>query len=175
MEIGDIFAVNKADMPGAESAARTVENALAAAYMGEPGINNNPDANPAAATRPSSLTPGLAALRRRHGDITVDASAWVPPVLQVIATENARVADLAATIDKFVEWSERTSRRAERGRERAYAQIVRALTARLLSPYLRAPGADQWTKAVGAWVDKIAAGKASPFEAARALADGVEK
>ena len=175
MEIGDIFVVNKADMPGAESAARTVENALAAAYMGEPGINISPDAHPAAATRPSSLTPGLAALRRRHGDISIDASAWVPPVMQVVATENKRVDALATTIDTFVKWSEQTGRRAERARERAYAQIMRALTARLLAPYQRAPGAVQWPATVGAWVDRIAEGTVSPFEAARALVKGLEK
>lgn len=174
MEIGDVFVVNKADMPGAESAARTVENALAAAYMGEPGINIS-DPHPAATSRPPSLAPGLAALRRRHGDISADASAWVPPVIQVVATENRLVADLAATVDLFVDWSERTGRRAERGRERAYAQIMRALTARLLAPYLRAPGADQWPATVIAWIDRIAEGKASPVEAAQALLEGLEK
>ena len=39
MEIGDVFAVNKADLPGAEDAARTIERSLAAAYMGDPGMN----------------------------------------------------------------------------------------------------------------------------------------
>ena len=174
MEIGDVFAVNKADMPGAEGTARTVENALAAAYMGEPGINIA-DPHAIAASRTPGLTPGLAALRRRHGDISADASAWVPPVIQVVATENRLVADLAATIDLFVDWSERTGRRAGRGRERAYAQIMRALTARLLAPYLRAPGADQWPATVNAWVDRIAEGEASPVEAAQALMNGVEK
>ena len=174
MEIGDIFVVNKADMPGAEGAARTVENALAAAYMGEPGINIS-EARPAAVARPPSLSPGLAALRRRHGDITADASAWVPPVVQVTATENRRVDELAVMIDKFVAWSEQTGRRAERGRERAYAQIMRELTTRLLAPYLRAPGADRWPATVSAWVEKIAEGKASPVEAAQALVPEVEK
>ena len=174
MEIGDVFAVNKADTPGAEGAARTVANALAAAYMGEPGVNIS-DPRPAAASRPANISPGLIALRRRHGDISADTSAWVPPVVQVVATENRGVADLAATVDSFVAWSERTGRRAERGRERAYAQIMRALTARLLAPYARAPGAECWPATVNAWVDKIAEGKASPVEAARALADGIEK
>jgi LAO/AO transport system kinase len=173
MEIGDVFAVNKADMPGAEAAACTVENALAAAYMGEPGINiADPDC--VAVTRPAITTPGLASLRRRHGDIS-DASAWVPPVLQVVATENRMVADLAATIDLFVDWSERTGRRVERARERAYAQIVRALTTRLLAPYVRAPGAEQWPATVSAWIEAIAGGKASPLEAAQALLGDAQK
>lgn len=174
MEIADIFVVNKADLPGAQSAARTVEDALAAAYMGEPGINVSDAYRPARA-RQSSMAPGVAALLRRHGDLSVDASTWIPPVIQVVATENRQVADLAAKIDLFVEWSKITGRRAERSRERAYAQIMRELTARLLAPYLRAPGADQWPATVSSWVDKIAEGQASPVEAARALASGIGK
>lgn len=171
MEIGDVFAVNKADMPGADNAARTVEEALAAAYMGEPGVNI-PEKRPAVAAGSPSSIPGLAALRRRHGDIAADESVWVPPVIQVAAMENKGVAELARTIDLFVDWSGRTGRRAERGRERAYAQIIRELTARLLAPYVRAPGDEQAPPTLKVWVDRIADGKASPVEAARALICG---
>ncbi len=173
MEIGDVFVVNKADLPGAEGAARMVENALAAAYMGEPGVNRpaEPRAGPARTSSvPTNIAPGRAALLRRHGDISAGQSAWVPPVIQVIATDNQRIADLAGTIDSFLAWSEDTGRRTERRRERAYAQIMRALTVRLLAPYQRAPGADQWPATVRPWVEKIAQGEASPVEAAAALA-----
>jgi len=96
---------------------------------------------------------------------------WVPPVIEVVATENKRVADLAATIDLFVSWSEQTGRRATRGRERAHAQIMRALTARLLEPYLAARGTDQCAAIIREWIDRVAEGKASPIEAARILGD----
>ena len=113
MEIGDVFVVNKADMPGADNAARTIENALAVAYTGEPGVNEFGAARP---PRPPStvVTPGLAALRRRHGDPAVDASTWVPPVLAIVAADNRRVDDLAARIDAFVAWSECTGRLVQR-------------------------------------------------------------
>lgn len=169
MEIGDIFAVNKADMPGADSAAHMIENALAAAYIGKPGINIA-ELHPLAAPQSSSLTPGLAALRRRHGDISADASTWVPPVIRVTATENRQVDELARQIDLFVKWSEQSGCRAERRRERAHAQIIRALTARLLAPYVCAPGATQWPANVETWVERVAAGDVSPVEAAQALA-----
>ncbi len=174
MEIGDVFVVNKADFPGAESAARMVENALAAAYMGEPGVNAATEPRAVAAAA-SNVAPGRAALLRRHGDVTTGGSAWVPPVIRVVATENQRIADLAGTIDTFLGWSDHTGRRAERRRERAYAQIMRALTVRLLAPYQRAPGADQWPATVRPWVERIAQGEASPVEAAAALAGGPGK
>src|SRR5262245_20511791 len=76
MEIGDIFAVNKADMAGADDAVRTLEHALQAAYMGEPGINIRGDQTPAAKADTSAVSPGIAALRRRHGQFGADASCW---------------------------------------------------------------------------------------------------
>jgi LAO/AO transport system kinase len=168
MEIGDIFAVNKADMAGADSAARTVEDALAAAYMGKPGVNTL-ERRAAAVSPTSSAMPGLVALRRRHGDYGRDHSVWVPPVLKLTATQNEGVAELAHAIDLFLDWNARTGRRAARGRERAYAQIIRELTVRLLAPYVRQPGDERWPAALKGWVDRIADGKASPVEAAQAL------
>ena len=43
----------------------------------------------AASPPPHMLTPGMAALQRRHGDMTRDDSVWVPPVLTVAAAEAA--------------------------------------------------------------------------------------
>jgi LAO/AO transport system kinase len=174
MEIGDVFAVNKADMPGADNAARTIENALAAAYMGEPGINQHA-ARQAPVAPEYAVTPGIAALRRRHGDVAVDESTWVPPVLRVVATENKHVAELATTIDTFGSWCDRTGRRLQRRRERAYAQVMRALTGMLLAPYALAVGSQSLPAPVASWIDRIAAGTASPIEAARALLNGAAR
>lgn len=170
MEIGDVFVVNKADLPGAEDAALDVERALAAVYSGQPGVN--PRRAGATSPPPASraLTAGVAALQRRHGDPQREESAWVPPVLRLVASENRQVSELAATIDAFVVWSERTGRRKRRTRERAYAQVVRALSAMLLAPYSRAPGTEEIPANVEPWVERIVAGAASPLEAAQALA-----
>jgi LAO/AO transport system kinase len=172
MEIGDVFVVNKADMPGADSAARTIEQALAAVYRGEPGVNPGHVSAAATATapgRPVTMSPGLAALRRRHGDAAQDATAWVPPVLQIAASEGRNIAGLAGMIDGYIGWSRDSGRSAGRVRERAYAQLLRALSARLLAPYRRQPGAEDWPAALKPWIDRIADGEASPTEAARVL------
>ena len=87
MEIGDVFVVNKADLPGADVTARTVENALAAAYMGKPGVNRRPpDARKAAPAW--TPPPGVKALQLRHGDAARDETTWVPPVLRTVASTN---------------------------------------------------------------------------------------
>ncbi len=170
MEIGDVFVVNKSDLPGAAQAARDVENALAAAYMGTPGVNCSSAAlKPHSVAARHSTTPGMAALQRRHGVLGDDATSWVPPVLDVVATKNLKVAELGGAIDAFIQWSEATGRRQERGRQRAYSQLLRALSAQLLGPYIRAPGSDGFPASLEPWIERILQGASSPAEAAQAL------
>jgi GTPase len=169
MEIGDIFAVNKADLPGAADAARTIGRALAVVYPRPPGINERAPAAAAGIRRPA--LPGVAALARRHGDPASESATWTPPVLLVSATQPASAAALAATADNFLGWSERSGRRGRRERERAHAQLLRALSSLLLAPYRGGADAADVPAAVAAWLDRIAAGTASPLEAARALAE----
>jgi LAO/AO transport system kinase len=171
MEIGDVFVVNKADRPGADDAARNVEGALAAAYLGKPGVNTR-GSGTMSAPPTHAETPGMAALRRRHGVAGRDDSAWVPPVVQVVATENRDVTGLADAVDAFLGWSSATGRGRQRSRERAYAQVLRALSGLLLAPYTREPGSEAMPAPVEPWVERIVAGAASPLEAARALASG---
>jgi LAO/AO transport system kinase len=179
MEIGDVFAVNKADMPGSDDAAGMIERALAAVYMGGPGINRRPEKMTAApAVYPIthySPTPGLAALRRRHGNVEEDETTWVPPVLKLAATENRGVVELAQAVDAFIAWSDRTGRHQQRRRERAYAQIVRALSALLLAPYAREPGSEQIPEILVPFIERVAQGSASPLEVARAILSGVAR
>jgi LAO/AO transport system kinase len=168
MEIGDLFVVNKADLPGADVAARSLEGALAAAYRGKPGVNR-------LTRRPTSPsgapTPGVAALWRRHGNPHTDETCWVPPVLSVSASTNERVTELAAAADEFLTWSDASGRRAARSRERAYGQLLRVVSGLLLAPYLRTPGDERVPERIAGWVEKIAAGAASPLEAARDLVE----
>jgi LAO/AO transport system kinase len=171
MEIADVFAVNKADLPGAADAAQDIERALAAVYTGSPGLNRSK--GPIAGHSPPlhRETPGLAALRRRHGVLGQDEVAWVPPVLPVVATDNRNVAELAAIADEFLQWSESTGRRQQRKREQAYSQIIRALSTLLLAPYVRQPGVDAAPGPLEDWVEQVVRGSASPLQAARALAE----
>jgi GTPase len=171
MEIGDIFAVNKADMQGADDAAGMIERALAVAYTGEPGVNPRRAAKAAAPTA-FPVTAGLAALRRRHGHAGEDDTTWVPPVRKIVATENRGVAELAQAVDAFIAWSEHTGRRRAHRRERAYAQVMRALSALLLAPYARAPGSDDLPATLAPLIERIAEGSASPLEVARAVLRG---
>jgi LAO/AO transport system kinase len=146
--------------------------------MGHPGINvhDASDAAELASTvdRTSAMTPGIAALQRRHGAMGADDSFWVPPVIRLSATANQGVAELAQGIDSFVEWTERSGRRQAQTRERAYAQLLRGLSSLLLAPYLRQAGSHEFPANVASWIGRIADGQSSPLEAAHALVTSQE-
>lgn len=165
MEIADIHVINKADAPGAAAALAQVEDALAAAYIGEPGINAVTDALRGHAIQPPS--PGRRALMRRHGDPERDPSFWRPPAHLVTATKATGIDALAASVDRFLSWCTANARLESRRRARMRAQLLRELGATLLAPYLAEEGAG--VDAVAAWVELVLAGKTSPAEAARRI------
>ena len=94
--------------------------------------------------------------------MAVDDSTWVPPVLKVAATENQGVAELAQAVDGFVAWSDRTGRRHARRRERAYAQVMRALSACCSRPIGASPAWTPCRRCVAPWVDRIIDGDREP-------------
>ncbi|WP_274628175.1 methylmalonyl Co-A mutase-associated GTPase MeaB [Arvimicrobium flavum] len=165
METGDIFIVNKADLPNAADTAKHIRAAVSAAYMGKPGLNDVRPAKMVAAHGQAS--PGQRALMRRHGDMAADPSIWVPPVLSVSAARGEGIAEVAATADTYLDWLSQTGRQGERERERLYRQILRTLSTMLMARFSAPAGAET---AVAEWVERIIAGRASPLEAARSLA-----
>jgi LAO/AO transport system kinase len=162
MEVGDIFVVNKADLAGAADTARHIRASVAAAYMGEPGLNAVKQAR-----SDGFASAGMRALMRRHGDMAVDAEVWVPPVLSVSAARGEGIGAVAEATDAFLDWFSRTGRQAGRARERTSRQILRTLSALLVGRFVVPDG---FSPAVTAWAERVGAGEASPFEAARALA-----
>lgn len=166
MEIGDIFAVNKADLPGAEECARTIERSLASAYMGKGGVNEWTGKS-SAADLPRQSSPGVRALTRRHGDPSKEPATWTPPVLRVSAGQARGVDELAGAVSQFLSWQSQTGRGSERQRTRVHAQVLRHLSLLLMAPYRQN---SHGVSPVAAWVDRVLAGTASPLEAAQALA-----
>lgn len=171
MEIGDIFIVNKADLPHAADTARHVRAAIAAAYMGEPGLNRADPAMRPAHSGYRHPSVGVRALVRRHGDLACDEAVWVPPVLSVSAERGEGISEAASAANAFLDWFVETGRQAERSRDRVYRQILRTLSAMLIERFSTPAGAVGYPPTVATWVDRITAGEASPLDAARALSE----
>ena len=176
MEIADVYAVNKSDLPDAAATRHQIEAMLSVAYVGRPGVDT-----PGRKHAPPPSTFGVQALMRRHGDAWSESAIWRPPVVPVCARSRMGVEVLCAAVDQFIGWS-RDSGRLRRKRElRIRDQILRGLMRRLLQPY-RGDG-DTVPTILMPWVDAILGGKVSPIDAVEALlaagatarADGPQK
>ncbi|MHA3794441.1 methylmalonyl Co-A mutase-associated GTPase MeaB [Sphingomonas sp. YL-JM2C] len=129
MEIGDVYVVNKADRPGADRCRAEIEAVLKTSYTGRPGANSW---KPAAATGSRNvLSPGVAAIARRHGDAALDGSNWYPSVTSAIANRSEGLSELVERIEAFVRWSHDSGRAERRRHERVLEHVRMALRTRI--------------------------------------------
>ena len=159
LEIGDLYVINKSDLPGADAVAAHLEANLDLVYPGPPGRN----AARAAETAPH----GNEAQRRRHGDATDALGFWRPPVILTSARDGGGVADLVDSADDFLAWSRETGRYSDRVAERLRSQVLRTTEGRLMQLCLSA-GIERDLD-LATLVEAVALGSASPDEAAARL------
>lgn len=156
LEIGDIYAVNKSDTPGAETVAAHLKANLDLIYPGVDGVNES------AKERWHGTLPANAQVHARHGTAGEGASFWRPPVLRMSAGKNEGVTALGQAIDAFLAWQRDTGHDAVRRTERLRSHVVRLATAQLLDAVERQgvlPGL----------VDAVASGRQTPEAAAHEL------
>ncbi len=159
LEIGDLYVINKCDLPGAQAVASHLEANLDLVYPGPPGRN---------AARAAEVAPhGNEAQRRRHGDATDALGFWRPPVMLTSARDGGGVADLVKTADDFLAWSRETGRYSVRVAERLRSQVLRTTEGRLMQLCLSA--GKERDLHLAALVEAVALGSASPEEAAARL------
>jgi LAO/AO transport system kinase len=158
MEIGDLFVVNKADLPGADAVTRDLTAMLHLAYRGIDG--------PAPAAGSSTI--GDLRLRARHG-AGESGAAWMPPVHTVTATSGDGVGALKDAVERFFAWADANRRFAARRHAMQRAQLGertrRLFEARLAE--LRLEDGD----ALDRWAARVLAGDCLPAEAAQGLMD----
>lgn len=164
MEVGDIYAVNKGDLPGARATVAEINGAIGVTYAGTPGVNQATSALTAA--QPAS-SPGRLAVLRRHGDPASDGTLWRPPVQLVSARSGDGVPDLARTVDAFLGWCGGSGRLTQRRRNRIRAQMLRTLSAALIAPYRQNVG--QAANNLAASIERVLASDTSPAEAVAEL------
>ena len=156
LEIGDLYVVNKSDLPGAATVAGHLEANLDLVYPGVPGRN--------VAHGPETSLPGNQGQRRRHGDPGAALGFWRPPVLAVSARDGGGVPDVVDAADDFLAWSRETGRYGDRLAERLRFQILRTTQGRLVELCLSAAKARDVDLAP--LIEQVARGAVSPDEAA---------
>ncbi|MDN5917403.1 MAG: methylmalonyl Co-A mutase-associated GTPase MeaB [Pseudonocardia sp.] len=145
LEIGDIFAVNKADRDGARQTVRELKNML-------------------------HLREGAAAADHGAGRSAggTGAAPWAPPVLSMIAARTEGVGPLADAITEHRAWSESSGALRGRRRRRAESEIEAISLEQVRSRMECLRGGT----AVPALADRVLAGELDPYSAADELRAG---
>ena len=126
LEIGDVYAVNKADLPGAATTAGHLVANLDLVYAAQPSIDRGE------ALRSSPPLPGNPVLHQRHGSLGEKGGAWRPPVIPTSVGEADGLEKLALSIDQFIGWLRATGRYDQRLADRLSGHVRRTLQAKLL-------------------------------------------
>ena len=160
LEIGDIYVVNKCDLPGAESVVGHLQANLDLIYPGAGGVN-------AGSVVGHGVLAANAPLHQRHGTAARGASFWRPPVLRTSARKDTGLAELAQACDDFLAWQRDSGRLALRRSDRLRNHVARLAMAQLLQV---AQGA-ALQSALQAQVQALSEGRCTPEDAAAALLD----
>ncbi len=146
LEIGSVLVVNKADLPGAEEAANTLQHVMAlapgAGHMHE-GVNEAGDGHP---------------LR------------WYPPVLRTCAQTGAGVDELIARLSEHRDFLERSGEYARCNLARDRARMDERLRVLLLERALARARENGLWQAVE---QRLRAGETDPMRAAREIVDAI--
>ena len=155
LEIGDVYVVNKADLPGAD---RTVHD-LRTMIEEADGLGSHRAGSDA-------LNPPGAP------DPTAAGADWTPPVVETVATGREGIADLVETIDDHLAFLDRTGLRERKARVRVAGEVRNHLAADVEERVERAIEA---AGGIGALVDAIRSGEADPYGLASELVGAGER
>jgi LAO/AO transport system kinase len=157
MEIADVFAVNKADRPGADRLRTEIElmlgmrpGASATQSSGHHGVDLSRN-NLARQVRESA----------RH-----DETRWTPPVLRTIGLEGEGIPELAEALDRHFRYLERSGQLQFRRRARLRERVVDVVESKTRQRLWSDGETSAWLEAR---LPQLESGTATPFEIADAL------
>jgi len=163
MEIADLYAINKADRPGAANLAREIEVTQ--------GIRRG---NAFRGMRAHHGVAAARAGRRAPAEAATDGAvpAWEPPVLLTTATTGAGIAELADALERHHAWMEQQGELAAR-RRRRFAARTREVVDRSLHRWV-------WSETraeqlLQERIEAVAAGQLSPYELAAEIVAGLKE
>jgi LAO/AO transport system kinase len=182
MEAADVFAVNKADRPGADKLRREIEITLGIrrgnAYRNVPAHHGYKadrrtggtaergvavDSGTSTGGEPSAGPP----VRR-----SAPSAAWEPPVVLTIAAKGEGIDELMAALDRHHEWLARSGSLDER-RRRRMLERTREVVERAARRWMwRETQAEQ---VISERLDQVVEGTLSPYEVATEVVDGLKQ
>ena len=160
MEIADLFAVNKADRPGAEKLRQEVEVML--------GIRRGN------AFRHVRAHHGLRAAGKPEARVRAEADgdAWAQPVVLTIAARGDGISELVTTLDAHHAWLERSGMLGGRRRQRLLER-TREVVERATRRWIWAESGAE--RQVQERLDDVVAGRLSPYDVAAQVLEGLKQ
>jgi LAO/AO transport system kinase len=173
LEIADVFAVNKADLEGADHAVMALRMMLDLDTNGVQRTMHHGRlmevvaraAHGARVIETSSETPLAPSGAIREQGIT----AWHPPIHKTVATRREGIAELAAAILAHREYLENSGHLAWRERERAAAELETIIQQESLRHVLAGTDAAQ----LGELVERVVRREVDPYSAGQQLLAGI--
>lgn len=158
LEIGDVFAVNKADRDGADRTVMEIEMMLDLGHMGEAGINRwEGQAQPSAgamqrldrtghhgaADLSAAFTTAASARHAadRHGTADPGDVSWRPPVVKTVAKDGQGVEAFVGRMTEHLQFLKETGRWEQLKRSDAAAKLRELVTIRAARAVLERAGA----------------------------------
>jgi LAO/AO transport system kinase len=157
MEIADVFAVNKADRPGADRLRTEIELML--------GMRPGVAAPPSSGHHGVDLSRNNLARQVREAAQQDDAR-WIPPVLRTIGLEGQGIGELVEALDRHYRYLEGSGELRARRRARLRDRVVDVVEAKARERLWPDGEASAWLEAR---LPLLESGTATPFEIADAL------
>ena len=158
MEIADIFAVNKADRPGADRLRNEIEIMLgmrAGATMKDVPAHHGVD-----------LSRGNLLRQVREAAQADDSERWTPPVLRTVAAREEGIPELVAALDRHFHYLERSGTLRDRRRARLRERVVEVAEQRMRYRLWSDPATSRW---LDERLPALESGESTPFAVADAL------
>ena len=160
MEIADVFAVNKADRPGADRLRHELE--LMLGLRGGHTLRNVP-AHHGVDLRSVAGNPAKAA---RAAASEAEPDSWTPPVLATVGAKAEGIEELISALDRHFDFLERSGRLRERRRRRLRERVIEVVERKVHQRlWLHAP-TNLW---VESRIPEMERGDATPFGVADEL------
>jgi LAO/AO transport system kinase len=167
MEIADIFAVNKADRPGADRLRNELELMLGlrdGKTLKDVPAHHGVDLSRAMTKAEQlAMNPGRAA---REAAKSEQMEQWTPPVLRTAAAKQEGVTDVIAALDRHFGYLEKSGTLGTRRRARLRERVVDVVHERVRNRLWRDAGTNQW---LDDQLPALQAGTTNPFDVADAL------
>jgi LAO/AO transport system kinase len=167
MEIADVFAVNKADRPGADRLRNDIELMLGLRTGAAQHVPAHHGVDLSNLVDRDAVRQAMNPARAARAAAAADAPTfWTPPVLRTIAAQGDGIADVVDALDRHLRYLETSGELAQRRRQRLRERVMEVVEQQLRERLWRDPDTIAWLEVQ---LPALESGHVAPFAVADQL------